>query len=236
MFMDLITWVVIVGVGVAIAVVPIKDLRKATSIFTFKKFGIRKKKRWNALIDDLGNFFLLLSFVYCCVYWLIPYYRQIYAVWIMFTLIVTLSRAVVITSKYPKDKKGKLCTILVDVGIYLVGAIGLAGAVGAFNNEIFLSGVDRFARDLQSGGIHDYMYFLTNPSFFYVVLEGLIMFIPLMFLWNNFKYMRTERTIRAANVATFTIKVLIVCALMTVLSYEGFSFLNMVYCVDLKQI
>ncbi len=234
--MDWLTWMVIVGIAVLLSLVPIKDLRKATSIFTFKKFGIRKKKRWNALIDDLGNFFLLISFVFCCVYWLVPYYRQIFAVWIMFTMICALSRSAIITSKYPRDWKGKTSAIIVNAGLYLVGAIGLAGAVGVFNNSMFLSGVARFTHDLESGSIQSYMYFLTNPSIFYVLLEGLLMFIPLMFLWNNFKYMRTERMIRAANVVTFTIKLLLLYALLVTLSYYGFDFINMIYCVDAKAV
>ncbi len=112
----------------------------------------------------------------------------------------------------------------------------MAGAVGVFNNSMFLSGVARFTHDLESGSIQSYMYFLTNPSIFYVLLEGLLMFIPLMFLWNNFKYMRTERMIRAANVVTFTIKLLLLYALLVTLSYYGFDFINMIYCVDAKAV
>ena len=58
------TWIYlgsIIVAGILFALIPENKLRKYLSIFSFKKFGIRKKKRWNALIDDLGNGFQVLS-------------------------------------------------------------------------------------------------------------------------------------------------------------------------------
>lgn len=236
MGMDIYIWFVIVLAAVLFSLIPVRTLRKSTSVFTFKKFGIRGKKRWNALVDDLGNIFLLISFLFCCTYWLIPYYLEIYAVWMLFTLLCTISRCVIITARYPKDWKGKAGTLIVNTGTFLIGAIGLACAIGCFNHSMFTGQVANFARDLEAGKIASYMYFLTNPSFFYVLLEGILLFMPLMFLWNGFKYMRTERTIRAANVVTYAIKLLLLYTIMIGLGYEGFHFINMVYHTELEQI
>lgn len=42
--MDIYIWFVIVLAAVLFSLIPVRTLRKSTSVFTFKKFGIRRKK------------------------------------------------------------------------------------------------------------------------------------------------------------------------------------------------
>lgn len=222
----------VIAVGILLTLIPIKYLRKYTAYFSFKKFGIRKKKRWNALLDDLGNTFLVISFLFCALYWLIPYFEWIYVVWLLFTGLCTLSRSAIITSHYPNTKGSQFKAALVNMLIFDLMGIGLGAGFGLLNNNAFYGAIAAFRLDLRAGYLMSMMYYLTNPTFFYILLEGLILFIPLMTLWNHFKYMRTERTIRAANIVTYVFKMILICVVLFILAHYGFAFLDMVYHVD----
>lgn len=232
------TWIYlgsIIVAGILFALIPENKLRKYLSIFSFKKFGIRKKKRWNALIDDLGNGFQVLSFLFCLFFWAIPYFEYFYALWLFFTLLCALSRACLIASAFGKGKQAKVKAALVRVFLFYTGCIGGAAALGAFNHGIAYASFPIFLDHIEARRFMDYMYFLTDPTFFFVLLEFILLVTPLMVLWSHFRYMRTERTFRAANIYTFVFKMLLLNVCLFGLSYYGFSFINSVYHVEYTQ-
>ena len=192
---------------------------KHLSWLSLGQFGVRKIRRWNAYTDSFANFILFLCFIFCCTYWLIPFSFWIYSVILLLTTLITMSRVNFIKQtrlKYPRW--AAFC-------FFLVGMIGwFSVADSAFFEPIY-----QLQKDVLAYKIDNVLYFLQEVNFMYAVLQGFLMWVPLWFLWNHFKTMRTDHCLRSHNIVTFTLKVVFVCGLLLGLSIFGFGFLDVIY-------
>lgn len=191
------------------------------SIFSLKNVGLRYIKKWKSRTDTLGNWMLFLSFVFCCVYWLIPQYSILYSIFLTFTILATLGRI----SLLPKRRIKMPCWIAFC--LYSVGAVGWFCSM---MNGTHAS-ITTFYQDVMAGRVNEFFYIMTHVNFMFTVLQGFLMWFPFWVLWNHFKYMRCEKRIRAKNVAALTIQCSAICFIMIALYVYGFPFLKSVYFV-----
>ena len=109
--------------------------------------------------------------------------------------------------------------------MYCVGMIGWLSTV----DSSFFMPIAQWRQDVLAMRIDSILYFFQEVHFMYTVLQGFLMWIPLCFLWNHFKTMRTDHCLRSKNAVTFTCKVFFVCAFLWGLSIFGFAFIDVVY-------
>ena len=206
---------ILVGIGVSLSY-------RRLSKFGLGRFGLRHLMKWKSSTDTLGNWMLFVSFVFCCVYWLVPYYSIFYSIFLGFTILATVGRVSLLSKRHLKMP----CWIVFC--LYSVGAVGWFCSM--MNGEHVL--IDSFYRDVMAGRVNEFFYIMTHVSFMHTVLQGFLMWFPFLFLWNHFKYMRCEKRIRAKNVATLTVQCVVVCLIMIILFVYGFPFLNRMYFVS----
>ena len=220
--------IVFFGIGLFLTLASNSTIAKILAIFTFKDFGVRRIERWRSNTDTLGNIFLSLCVIFCCGYWLLPNFLIIYSMILFISAAACLG---VVARLFATDPlEGKLALW----GIFIVVFVGWLSACGFLNQQIFLTQIQVFRGDCLQGSIRSILYFLTNPSFAYTVLEGILLFMPLGILWNHFKYIRTEKTLRAKNLLTFCLKMIFYCFLMIYVGAYGFTYLNQIYHFEYK--
>lgn len=217
--------------AIALMLLPAKTLAEITSFFSFGSFGIRRIRRWNNTTDTLGNFFIIFSLALSLCAFLIPEYLAWYGMWYGFTLLCVVSKAAAIGINMPVWKYEIMLGMLLVLGI-----CGFVSAYGLLNNQAGFIPMRYFLNDLQHDRLADAWYYITNPTFFYVALQSLLLFAPLLFLWQQFKYMRLEDKFKGANLFTFTCYILFLSALMLGLSYKGFDIINIAYQVQTSRI
>jgi hypothetical protein len=218
--------------GILLCLVPAGWIRTVTSPFTFHNFGIRKIKRMHTTTDTLANGLETVCLLFCIIYPIVPAYSWIYLLILIFTFLCTLSRWAVMAAK-GKDWKHKVECAFVLFGYWMVFAAGLLcnTVLEADNASVFIS---NWLHALFQGTYLDVMYYLVNPDLFFWLLKGFLMAVPVFFLWQQFKYLRLERTYRAANIFTYVLKIIFILALMMVFCVEGYPFLYRVYQMDYK--
>lgn len=229
--METIVWVVVlILLGVACTFIPRKYFDKITDIFSLQDIGVRYIRRRRDNTDTLANIFLFVALVFSIFYFILPGYTIIYSVLLVLSFLCVLAQT---NRVMQKASKGKWITVFLCV--YAMAAIGLASAIGLFNNFACVPLVTTFEKDLFAGSVFDVFYILQNPCVVAYVLQGILFFIPMYWMWAQFKYMRLENTYKGYNVVTFSIKVIIICAFVAYISMSGFDFINLVYQVEYKE-
>lgn len=222
--------ILVAAFGIIFALVPSRTYNILTKTLSFDKKGIRYIRRRHDKVDALANLFLFIGLIFSVLYFILPFYSLIYAVFLIFSFLCVLGQA----NRVLKKKNRNVYRIVI-YGLYLMTAIGLVSALGLLNNHVADMMVTTYRTDLFAGNVFDIFYLLTNHSIIVYVLQGILFFIPVYCMWSQFKYMRLENTYKAMNIITYVIKVLFICFVMVFLAIEGFDFINFVYQVEYKE-
>ena len=222
--------ILVAAFGIIFALVPSRTYNILTKTVSFDKKGIRYIRRRHDKVDALANLFLFIGLIFSVLYFVLPFYSLIYAVFLIFSFLCVLGQA-----NHVLKKKNRNVYRIVIYGLYLMTAIGLVSALGLLNNHVADMMVTTYRTDLFAGTVFDIFYLLTNHSIIVYILQGILFFIPVYCMWSQFKYMRLENTYKAMNIITYVIKVLFICFVMAFLAIEGFDFINFVYQVEYKE-
>lgn len=222
--------ILVAAFGIIFALVPSRTYNILTKTLSFDKKGIRYIRRRHDKVDALANLFLFIGLIFSVLYFILPFYSLIYAVFLIFSFLCVLGQA----NRVLKKKNRNVYRIVI-YGLYLMTAIGLVSALGLLNNHVADMMVTTYRTDLFAGNVFDIFYLLTNHSIIVYILQGILFFIPVYCMWSQFKYMRLENTYKAMNIITYVIKVLFICFVMAFLAIEGFDFINFVYQVEYKE-
>lgn len=222
--------ILVAAFGIIFALVPSRTYNILTKTLSFDKKGIRYIRRRHDKVDALANLFLFIGLIFSVLYFVLPFYSLIYAVFLIFSFLCVLGQA----NRVLKKKNRNVYRIVI-YGLYLMTAIGLVSALGLLNNHVADMMVTTYRTDLSAGNVFDIFYLLTNHSIIVYILQGILFFIPVYCMWSQFKYMRLENTYKAMNIITYVIKVLFICFVMVFLAIEGFDFINFVYQVEYKE-
>lgn len=222
--------ILVAAFGIIFALVPSRTYNILTKTLSFDKKGIRYIRRRHDKVDALANLFLFIGLIFSVLYFVLPFYSLIYAVFLIFSFLCVLGQA----NRVLKKKNRNVYRIVI-YGLYLMTAIGLVSALGLLNNHVADMMVTTYRTDLFAGNVFDIFYLLTNHSIIVYILQGILFFIPVYCMWSQFKYMRLENTYKAMNIITYVIKVLFICFVMAFLAIEGFDFINFVYQVEYKE-
>lgn len=222
--------ILVAAFGIIFALVPPRTYNILTKTLSFDKKGIRYIRRRHDKVDALANLFLFIGLIFSVLYFVLPFYSLIYAVFLIFSFLCVLGQA----NRVLKKKNRNVYRIVI-YGLYLMTAIGLVSALGLLNNHVADMMVTTYRTDLFAGNVFDIFYLLTNHSIIVYILQGILFFIPVYCMWSQFKYMRLENTYKAMNIITYVIKVLFICFVMAFLAIEGFDFVNFVYQVEYKE-
>lgn len=222
--------ILVAAFGIIFALVPSRTYNILTKTLSFDKKGIRYIRRRHDKVDALANLFLFIGLIFSVLYFVLPFYSLIYAVFLIFSFLCVLGQA----NRVLKKKNRNVYRIVI-YGLYLMTAIGLVSALGLLNNHVADMMVTTYRTDLSAGNVFDIFYLLTNHSIIVYILQGILFFIPVYCMWSQFKYMRLENTYKAMNIITYVIKVLFICFVMAFLAIEGFDFINFVYQVEYKE-
>lgn len=222
--------ILVTAFGIIFALVPSRTYNILTKTLSFDKKGIRYIRRRHDKVDALANLFLFIGLIFSVLYFILPFYSLIYAVFLIFSFLCVLGQA----NRVLKKKNRNVYRIVI-YGLYLMTAIGLVSALGLLNNHVADMMVTTYRTDLFAGNVFDIFYLLTNHSIIVYILQGILFFIPVYCMWSQFKYMRLENTYKAMNIITYVIKVLFICFVMAFLAIEGFDFINFVYQVEYKE-
>lgn len=222
--------ILVAAFGIIFALVPSRTYNILTKTLSFDKKGIRYIRRRHDKVDALANLFLFIGLIFSVLYFILPFYSLIYAVFLIFSFLCVLGQA----NRVLKKKNRNVYRIVI-YGLYLMTAIGLVSALGLLNNHVADMMVTTYRTDLFAGNVFEIFYLLTNHSIIVYILQGILFFIPVYCMWSQFKYMRLENTYKAMNIITYVIKVLFICFVMVFLAIEGFDFINFVYQVEYKE-
>ena len=211
-----------------ILLIPLKALAVLTKPFSFKTFGIRKIEKWHSRTDTLGNLVMIISFAGCLFLPWIPNNmgRWVYAGWLTFTWLCTLSRAVRM-SQVPSD--GKKLTVIFFINC-IYGVSLLAGA-GIMDGMGLWTGTCQWLEALESQEALKLVYYLTKIGPLCYLIVEFIMIMSLMILWGQFKYMRLENRFKARNLFTYVVKSLIQIAVIVALGIFGLETAETIYNV-----
>jgi hypothetical protein len=219
--------VLLVILSIALSLLDPKKGASALSLLSFDDFGVRKIARWNNTTDSVGNFFLFFSLLFCVGYFLIPNYEIFYSLWLAFTFLCTLAQSFRVCKRMARWK-----SFLVVIMVCLIASAGLLCGLGLLNGRIFVYPIYQFKVDLTSHVSMDLWYPFFHYDIPYTILQGMILFMPLFALWQQFKYMRLEDHYKASFLFTYVLKNIIWIALMIFLSVKGFEFINLMYRVQ----
>lgn len=218
---------IVFGVALIMTILPRKAYFLIGKVFSMHKMGIRKQPRLRSYTDTLGNMMIGISIIFCVLYCFIPFYSIIYAVFFVFTYLCTLSQAFRVTRKKPQS----VCrTVLFLLNGF--SACAFLAALGYFNNQAFIPVINTFTIDFFSKKAFDILYLLQNRTWMYYLTQAVIFLFPLVFLWNQFKYMRLESSVKAVYFVTYIIKMIFVTIVFVAFCYEAFQFLDLVYQVE----
>lgn len=226
LMMDAIYAIGILLFSLLILLLPLRFLAAVTTPFSFRTFGIRRIKRWHSHTDTLANLMLWISVLFCLGYAWIPYAAVIYAVWLTFTWLCTLARAVRMSEVRERWKK-----MTVIFFINMIYGFGLLCGLGVFSYYSLPIRTFLFANEIMTGQGLNYMYYLTSPQPAAWLLQTLLMLIVLCTLWGQFKYMRLENTFKGRNLFTYVFKCLIVLVIVLGIGMFGQRGIEKVYQV-----
>ena len=167
---------------------------------------------------------MFISFVFCIVYPIIPFYQYIYAAFLTFAFLCTLGQTLRVTEKEHFVKKK-----IVFLGVWFMFAIGLVGALGYFNGGTIAPYVKQITKIIAKKKYMNPYFYFTDPAVPMLVLQALIMIVPLYCMWAQFIYMRLEDTYKARWMVTWILKITICCSLMFGLSCYGVNGIKAIY-------
>jgi hypothetical protein len=225
--MEMAVCALLIILSIALSLIKPKKGACALSLLSFDDFGIRKIARWNNTTDSIGNFFLFFSLLFCVGYFLIPNYEIFYCLWLAFAFLCTLAQSYRVCQRYERWK-----SFLVVLMECLMACAGLVCGLGLLNERIFVYPIYQLKVDLTSQVSMDLWYPFFHCDVPYTVLQGVILFMPLFALWQQFKYMRLENHYKASFLITYVLKNGVWIALMMFLSLKGFEFINLMYGVQ----
>lgn len=219
------------GIGIFIAVVvaclPFKMIALCTTPFSMKTFGIRKIKRWHSRTDTLANFMIWISIILCVAAPWIPYVPWIYAAWLTFTYLCALSRVVRLT-QVNNDAYKRIVIFFVSA----MYAISIMCALGMVNGYMLWKYFFDFANMIETKEAFNIMLYLNNITPMGYLAQLIILLVPLLSLWGQFKYMRLENTFKGANIVSYVIKTLLVLSILFGLGAYSTKVLSMIYNQD----
>lgn len=221
---DLLLSAIVLVVAMLMMLIPLKWLSLITTPFSMRTFGIRKIKRWHSRTDTLGNLMLWISLIFCVGFPWIPYSPLIYLFWLTFTWLCTVSRAVRMSQVRLRSIK-----IQVIFLINLIYGVGILAGFGFYNDYVLWVRSYEYANLVVAGEALQPMLYLTNSAPAAYLVQVLILAVPVMNLWGQFKYMRLENTFKAANMFTYWMKSLLVLALTAGLGIFGGEGLHLIY-------
>lgn len=210
-----------------IACLPLKSIAIVTTPFSMKTFGIRKIKRWHSRTDTLANFMIWISIILCLAAPWIAYSPWIYAAWLTFTWLCTLSRAVRMTAVRSKAMKR-----VVIFFVNAIFAIGLITALGSINGYMLWKYLFDYANMIESKEAFEVMLYLNNITPFGFVSQMILLLVPVVNLWGQFKYMRLENTFKAASIYTYVLKGVLLLVILFGLGAYAPKALSLVYYQD----
>lgn len=213
--------------AIVMGFIPVKVLRRVTSVFSLKEQGIRTMKRRHDRTDTLANLCLFVSIVFSLFHWLIPGSYMIYGVLLAVSYLCVLGQTSRITVKMDQSQHS---TIVICISLMFF--FGLFSAIGCFNDFVTFDSAIQFRHDLFSGRLFDILYFLHSFAPMMVLLQAILYLLPMYCMWAQFKYMRLENTYKSRNIGLFVLKVLFLCMVMVALSYGGIEVLNWAYYID----
>lgn len=225
--LDLIYAIGILLVSLLILLIPLKVLGLLTTPFSFKTFGIRRIKRWHSHTDTLGNLMIWISVIFAFAAPWIPYYPLIFALWLTLTWLCTLARAVRLSEVKSHWKKR-----LVIFVINLIYGFGLLGGLGCFSYFSLPIRSFIFANEIAAGEGTNIMYYLLSPQPAAYLLNSILLMLPAVCLWSQFKYMRLENTYKGRNLFTYCLKYFIVLCIIIGISLVGQRAIEKIYQVD----
>ncbi len=200
------------GIGIFIAVLiacfPFKMIALCTTPFSMKTFGIRKIKRWHSRTDTLANFMIWISIILCVSAPWIPYSPWIYGVWLTFTYLCTLSRVVRLTQA--NNDANKRIVIFFVSAIY---AISLMCALGMMNGYMLWKYFFDYANMIESKEAFNIMLYLNNITPMGYLAQLIVLLVPVLNLWGQFKYMRLENTFKGVHIVSYVIKTLLMLSM-----------------------
>lgn len=217
---------IVILVSLLILLIPFHVLGTITSPFTFRTFGIRKIKRWNNHTDTLANLFLWVSLFFCIGAPAIPSFQYIYLIWLTFSWLCAISRAVRLKDVSEKWKRSTVLLLL-----NLLYGFSLISALGLMNHGGLISYTRTFWADIQNGQALHPMYYMTSPVFVCCLAQIILMLIPLYSFWSQFKYMRLENTFKARFIGSYIVKQIIVITVVFFLGTLSLGMLEGMYHV-----
>ncbi len=110
--------------------IPLKYVAQLTIPFSFKTFGIRKIRRWHSRTDTLANLFLWISVILAFAFPFIPEARLAYGIWLTFTWLCTLSRAV----RLSQIRKGNIKLTVIFM-LNLIYGFGMLSGLGLLDDQ-----------------------------------------------------------------------------------------------------
>lgn len=222
---------IIIGVVFCIACImsllPKSIYKYIASVFSMHKYGIRKQQRYRTYTDTFGNLMIGFSLFFCLIYCFLPFYSGIYTIFFIFAYLCMLSQSYLVTRK---KTTAIFRTVLILVNLF--SAICLLGATGYFNQHAYVSVLNQFVIDFKAGQTFDILYLLKNRTWMYYLFQALIFAYPLVIMWNHFKYMRLENSVKAVYFGTYVFKMLFMMCFFVVLTTKMFNFLDLVYQVE----
>lgn len=222
---------IIIGVVFCIActmsLLPKSIYKYIANIFSMHKYGIRKQQRYRTYTDTFGNLMIGFSLFFCLIYCFLPFYSGIYTIFFIFAYLCMLSQSYLVTRKKPT---AIFRTVLILVNLF--SAICLLGATGYFNQHAYVSVLNQFVIDFKAGQTFDILYLLKNRTWMYYLFQALIFAYPLVIMWNHFKYMRLENSVKAVYFGTYVFKMLFMMCFFVALTTKMFNFLDLVYQVE----
>ena len=222
---------IIIGVVFCIACImsllPKAIYKYIANIFSMHKYGIRKQQRYRTYTETFGNLMIGISLFFCVIYCFLPFYNGIYFILFIFSYLCMLSQTYLVTRK---KSNSIFRTVLILVNLF--SAVCILGATGYFNQHAYVSVLNQFLIDFKAGQVFDVLYLLKNRTWMYYLFQGVIFAFPLVIMWNQFKYMRLENSVKAIYFGTYIIKMLFMICFFVLLTTKMFVFLDFVYQVE----
>lgn len=206
---------------------PLKVTAVLTTPFSLKTFGIRKIKRWHSRTDTLANFMLWVSCLFSIAAPWIPYSPLLYCAWLTFSWLCTISRAVRLSEVKSRSRK-TLIIFLLDI-VYFTS---LFCAIGALNKYTLWIQSFGFANVFISHEAWQPMFYLSSPLPAAYLSQTILLMVPLVSFWSQFKYMRLENTYKASNMMTYVLKSLFLVLFLVILSAYGPYGIDFIYSSD----
>ncbi|MBD5424082.1 MAG: hypothetical protein HDR44_03035 [Allobaculum sp.] len=214
-------------ISALLLLLPLKITAVLTTPFSLKTFGIRKIKRWHSRTDTLANFMLWVSCLFSVGAPWIPYSPLLYAAWLTFTWLCAISRAVRLSEVRSRSRKTLIIFLL-----NLMYFISLFVTIGALNNYTLWIQSFGFANAVLDHTALNLMFYLSSPLPGAYLVQTILLMIPLVTFWSQFKYMRLENTFKARNIGTYIVKMVLTMVILTALGAYGAQTVGKIYSSD----